>query len=99
MINQKSITARFHAYHKANPHVYRTLVTMCRKWRSRHGREAKLSIKTLFEVMRWEFNMSIKPGAEPWKLNNDFTSHYARLIMDCNPDLEGIFELREQKAV
>lgn len=98
-ILQESNTARFHKFHLENKHVYKTLVKMCRQWRYQHGQEAKISIKTLWEVMRWQYAMGISKSDEPFKLNNIFTSHYARLIMDCNADLDGIFNLREMKAI
>ena len=33
--------------------------------------------------------------AGAFKLNNNFTAHYARLLMAQEPDLEGFFETRE----
>ncbi len=52
-----------------------------------------------FEVLRWEWTIAGLPDdAEEWKLNNNYTSRYARLIMDENPLLVGLFELRELKA-
>ena len=36
-------------------------------------------------------------GDEPtdFKVNNNFASRYARIIMDNEPDLHGLFELRK----
>ena len=33
-----------------------------------------------------------------WKINNNFAPHYARLIMEQEPDLKGFFEVRELRA-
>jgi hypothetical protein len=33
-------------------------------------------------------------GDEDYKLNNNFTSRYARLLMQHNADLAGFFEIR-----
>ena len=38
------------------------------------------------------FEVASKPTE--FKLNNDFTSRYARLIMQQEPDLEDFFEVR-----
>ena len=34
---------------------------------------------------------------ELFKLNNNYTGYYARKLMELNPDLEGLFELRRMK--
>jgi hypothetical protein len=84
----------FHRFHEANPHVYKTLVFKCRQWRKRH-REEKLGIRMLWESMRWDFAMKTETTETPeFKLNNNYTSFYARIIMDNNPELRGIFEIR-----
>jgi len=33
-----------------------------------------------------------------WKLNNNYTSRYARLVMDECPDLDGFFNTRELQS-
>ena len=91
-----SHTEGFIAFHRANPHVYKSLVSMARRYRKRYP-GAKIGIKTLWENLRWDYLMRVDTD-EDFKLNNNYTSHYARLIMACNPELEGIFELREQRA-
>ena len=37
-------------------------------------------------------------GEEPFKFSNDFTSRYARLMMEQEEDLQGFFELRELRS-
>lgn len=86
---------RFEEFHSANPHVYAALVRLARQWRSR-GRK-RLGIKQLFEVLRWEIAMTTESD-DDFKLNNNLTSRYARRIMDREPDLADIFELRELKS-
>lgn len=36
---------------------------------------------------------------EQWKLNNNFTSRYARLLLENEPELEGLFEIRSLRSV
>jgi hypothetical protein len=53
----------------------------------------RLSIKMLFEVLRWEHLLTT---TDPdFKMNNNYHSRYARLLMDRNPTLRGVFETRE----
>jgi hypothetical protein len=87
-----TVDERFAAFHKANPHIYRKLVNLCREVKAA-GRD-HYSVKALFERLRWWHNIELR-SEEPFVLNNDFTSRYARAIMLCEPDLKEFFELRK----
>jgi hypothetical protein len=87
---------RFWQFHTNNPKVYRHLVTFARQWRIKFGPDAKLGIKSLFERVRWEVCLSTTNDPN-FKLNNNHTAFYARLIMDRNAELAGIFNLRKQR--
>ena len=50
----------------------------------------------LFEVLRWDHLM--RTNAQDFKLNNNYTAYYARLIMETETDLRGIFQTRELRA-
>jgi hypothetical protein len=91
-----TIEERFQAFHQANPWVYAALVRLARR-RTAAGIR-RIGIGMLFEVLRWEWQgATTDPNAE-WKLNNNYRSRFARLIMDNEPDLAGVFETRELKA-
>jgi hypothetical protein len=85
----------FWIFHQENPRVYEMLVKFAREWRRRRGPDAKLGIKELFERVRWE--VSLVTSDESFKLNNNHTAFYARLIMRENEDLKDIFRLRQQR--
>ena len=88
-----SIQTRFERFHRRNPHVYYGLVTLARRAKAA-GRDT-IGIGQLFEVLRWEWSMSGLPDRhEYFKLNNNYRSRYARLIMEQEPDLEDIFATR-----
>ncbi len=89
-----TIQERFEAFHRANPWVYFALVKLAQDQRL-HGR--KVGMKMLFEVLRWQW-MRKTTSEDEFKLNNDFHSRYARLIMERNPDLAGMFQLRKLKS-
>lgn len=86
---------RFEQFHDENPRVYETLVRLAREWITRTGRR-KLGIATLFERTRWD--IAIATNDPDFKLNNSYRAFYARLIMQENPDLAGIFECRASEA-
>lgn len=88
-----TLDERFWQFHAAHPEVYGELVTLCRQWRRRNARP--WSIKGAFEVLRWQRQIAGLPASdEAFKLNNNYHSRYARLLMDTCPDLAGLFEVR-----
>jgi hypothetical protein len=93
---KRSIESRFDEFHRDNPHVCRRLVqlalTMRNKGVTRYG------IQGLIEVVRYEEALSTT-GDDGFKINNDFGSRYARLIMREIPDLDGFFETRSLKSL
>lgn len=86
---------KFDEFHRSNPHVYMVLVRLAREWVRRTGTH-RLGIKTLYERARWE--IAISTSDPDFKLNNNFTAYYARLIMIREADLWGMFELRRSAA-
>ena len=94
MFEADRIQIAFDEFHAEHPHVYRELVRHARLWRS-HG-HAKLGIATLFEKLRWEWHVNGLEDADGYKLNNNYRALYARKIMNEQPDLDGLFEIRER---
>jgi len=93
----QSIEAQFLAFHEANPHVYNALRDLSLAWRRRGSR--KIGMKMLFEVLRWKFVMTTDDPDSSFKLNNNYAPYYARTLMDNEPQLDGVFEIRELRAV
>ncbi len=91
-----TIDTRFEEFHRANPKVYDDLVSMCRAFRLK-GHKGKLGIGMLFEVLRWQRYLD-NSYTDEFKLNNDYRSRYARKIMDENPELMGIFNIRDLRS-
>ena len=89
------IEREFLDFHAQHPEVYVELVRLAREWRSA-GHE-RLGIATLFEVLRWQSHLNGRHDGG-FKLNNNYRSLYARLIMAECADLSGLFELRERTA-
>ena len=85
---------QFRTFHHENPRVYERLVELAREWK-RAG-HAKCSIDMLFHLLRWD--EGIRTRGDQFVLNSNYTSRYARLIMANEPDLDGLFNLRELHA-
>jgi hypothetical protein len=94
--NPDSISWRFLEFHRQNPQVYAELVRLVRVALGR-GRK-KIGIKMLWEVVRWNLWLRTDAESDGFKMNNNYHSRYARLIMKNEPDLAGVFEVRELKS-
>lgn len=88
------IERAFREFHCDNPKVYHELVRLARRLHIR-GRK-HYGIKALFEVVRYD--LALETTDAEFKLNNNFTALYARLIMREIPDLAGFFETRVRNA-
>lgn len=84
-----TLDERFDAFHATNPHVADAIETLAAQWLSRH---AKVGIKAVMERLRWESGLSTH--GEVWRLNNSYTSRYARMMLDRRPDWAGRIEVR-----
>ncbi len=92
-----SIQTRFEAFNARHPDVYSQLVHLA--YQAHVAGRTRIGMKMLFEVLRWEWTLVGLPDSnELWKLNNNYSSRYARLIMANHPLLDGLFELRELKT-
>lgn len=92
----RSIQERFEAFHEANPDVYDELVRYTREMLAT-GRRA-FGIEMPYGKLRWERNIRTSDPSSTFKLNDHYTSRYARLIMRREPDLEGVFETRRLRS-
>lgn len=93
-----TIAGRFERFHAAHPEVYAELAKLARQVRARGHH--KYSIKGLFEIVRFNAAVGRVEGdiADPFVLNNDFSALYARLLMEQEADLAGMFETRHRRA-
>jgi len=90
---EESLDERFERFHASNPHVYAKLRDLALPI-ARLGK--KTSIKMLWEVLRYQ--ELVRTEGEEFVLNNSFTSRYARLLMEQEPALRGLFATRELRS-
>lgn len=83
----------FREYHEANPQIYRAFrryaLDTIRKGFSHY------SAKGIFELIRW--HTGVAANGE-FKINNNYTPHYARMFMNEFPNHTGFFLTRQSKA-
>lgn len=96
-LSKQSIQVRFERFHAQNPNVYaefrRLAEILLRKYQA--GRIKWVSAKHIFERMRADYYFSDQTSGEPFKLSNDFTSRYARQLIQDDPRFVNVFRLRE----
>ena len=88
------ITKKFRQFHAANPHTYDELKDLAIQLQVRGYK--RYGMKGLFEVLRLQTAM--KTRGSTFKLNNNYTALYARLLMHNEPRLQGFFSLRESRT-
>ena len=87
---------KFDQFHAHNPQVFAELEKLAQVM-IRKGRK-KIGIGLLFEVLRWEFYMNTDDPNSEFRLNNNYRSHYARLLIERNPELTDALELRHLRS-
>ena len=89
-----TIAERFDQFHALNPWVLQALEALVSGWLARGHK--RVGIKAAFEVIRWNYGMTTTD--EPFRCNNDFTSRYARLLIERHPEWEAAIETRRLRA-
>jgi len=92
---RQTIRDAFDEFHGAHPEV---LEQLRRRALRAQRRGYRPGIKALFEVLRWGHGMARKADCDEFKLNNNYTAHYARLLMETTPELAGFFETRAPRS-
>mgnify|MGYP001296110418 CR=1 FL=1 len=87
-----TIQERFEAFHAANPWVYQALEALAADWLA-HGHK-RVGVKALFEVIRWQYGRRTADPSSAWRVNNDYSSRYARLLIDRHPEWCDAIEIR-----
>ncbi len=90
-----TIAERFEAFDKANRWVYYSLVMLVEDWLQRGNRRG--SIDMFVHILRWQYGRQTT-AAGRFKVNNDFTSRYARKIIAEHPEWADVFYTRELRT-
>lgn len=87
-------TERFEAFHRANPWVARELERLADELVAAGA--ARFGVKLLIERLRWDWTKATK--GDKWRLNNNHTSRYARLLIERRPDFADRIETRDLRT-
>lgn len=95
LFREARIDRDFRDFHEQHPEVYAGFKTLAFQLRA-SGCE-HYSSKAIFEVLRF-FSAVNNAKDGGWKLNNSFTSRYARLLIAEHPEFRDFFELRRLRS-
>jgi hypothetical protein len=91
---EATLAERFEAFHALNPWVADELEELAVE--ALAFGEKRIGIKHFVEVLRWNYRRATT--GDEWRLNNNWTSRYARLLIERRPELAQVIETRELRA-
>lgn len=95
LFNQKDdIQLAFERFDADNPEVYAEIVSMA--FRLKRAGRTRYGMHTILHVIRW--HKDIVTRGEPFKINNNFSSRYARKLIEQYPEFDGFFATRALTA-
>lgn len=86
----RNVLDAFDRFHAANPHVFELFKQFARQKRGQ-GCE-RFGAKAVMERIRWELDVGTTD--EQFKINNNYASCYARLLIQEDPTFAAFFQLR-----
>lgn len=91
---RQTIEERFYRFHQANPHVWAELWQLAQEYKASGAR--RIGVKALWEQLRERLRVKYPDGG--YKLNNDFTGSFARALVQADPQLADLIELRQRRS-
>jgi hypothetical protein len=95
--DESRLDRRFREWVEANPAIVAEIIRLALVWVERRPGQ-RLGMKMLFETSRWHLRLAAVDPNTDYALDNSMTSRLARLVMEREPRLAGLFELRELKS-
>jgi len=92
---EANMQSRFEEYHKKNPQVFDLFEKFAKKIRIVGYKN--FGAKAIMERVRWEMIVSTTDN-EPFKINNNYTSRYVRLLEEKDSSFEGFFRKRQLRS-
>jgi hypothetical protein len=89
-----SIQAAFETFDRDHPEVYRLFVQLANQMRDA-GRK-RYSADAILHRIRWHFDVNTHRRGG-FKINDHFSSRYARKLIAQDPTFDGFFTLKELK--
>lgn len=88
------IQERFEKFHRENPEVYQLFVKIALSYAGLGYK--RISAKAILEQVRCK--VDTRRNAGTFRLNNNYSAHYARLFRENHPDFKAIIVIRNLRA-
>lgn len=89
-----SIDERFREFDRENPHVFRLFERFARE--VREAGHTRYSADAILHRIRWHCNVEIR--SHDFKINDHFSSRYARLLVETDQSFANFFEFRRLRS-
>lgn len=89
-----ALQQQFDAFDRENPRVWQLFVEMTR--RVINAGHIHYSSDAVLHAIRWHMDVVTK-SEDGFKINNNYSAHYARKFHDCYPQHDGFFRLRRTR--
>ncbi len=96
MEKEDRIQEQFRRFDTNHPEIYQEFCQIARTLLC-HGR-SHYGSKAILEIIRYHRALSGKSDVEPLKINNTYSSRYARKLMEEDERFRSFFELRELRS-
>jgi hypothetical protein len=83
----------FEVYHRQNPQVWEMFKKVALQTKEKGF--SKYSAKGIFEIVRW--HTGVRATGDQFKINNNYTPDYARLMIEQHPEFKTFFLLRVRR--
>ncbi|MFD7639595.1 hypothetical protein ACFV4P_02985 [Kitasatospora sp. NPDC059795] len=93
---QQTIQERFEQFHALNGWVLADLERLTAECID--AKFTKVSLGMLFELVRYSYGRATLSADDDFRLNNDYRSRYARLLIEQHPEWAPYFEVRALRA-
>ncbi len=91
----KTIDEAFSEFDRENPRIYLRFCELVDKLRA--AGVTRTSSKLIINRIRWDLTIETK-SEDGFKINDAFTSRYARKYIQQYPEHEGLFEIRQLRS-
>lgn len=96
MEDNESIQQRFERFDQAHPEIYTEFCVIAQDLFQRGRRH--YGSKAILEVIRYHRALQIQDEQEVFKINNNYSSRYARKLIKEDERFASFFELRELRS-
>ena len=89
------IDENFKKFHQDNPRIFELFHLYATQ--TKEAGHKRYSAKTIIERIRWHVNVETRTDDE-FKINNNYTSRYSRLLEQTYPEFQGFLYKRKLRS-